>query len=49
MRQIPPHADKKTCDSLVFKQQIYGCGKPFQMILDEQTKKFKILKCGYDT
>ena len=32
MKQIDPHSDKKTCDDLFKNNLIYGCGKPFQII-----------------
>lgn len=30
---IYPHTSKEECDRLVQQQQIYGCGKPFEIIL----------------
>lgn len=29
---IPPHAPKEYCEQLVLQDMIYGCGKPFQVI-----------------
>jgi hypothetical protein len=31
-KQIPPHASKEECDNWVKNNDIYGCGKPFQVI-----------------
>lgn len=30
--QIPPHASKNECDSLIANDLIIGCGKPFQIV-----------------
>lgn len=32
-QQIPPHSSKEDCDKFVELSQIYGCGKPFSLIL----------------
>jgi hypothetical protein len=32
--QINPHATKELCDSLVERDLIYGCGKPFKLTDD---------------
>ncbi len=32
--QIPPHSDKNTCVKLFEQGEIYGCGKPFKVILN---------------
>lgn len=32
--QIPPHAPESECNRLIREEQIYGCGKPFQVILN---------------
>lgn len=34
MKHIDPHASKSTCDSLVQRGLVYGCGKPFKIIND---------------
>jgi hypothetical protein len=41
--QINPHATKETCDSLVERGEIYGCGKPFKLT-DDLTQ---VEACGY--
>ena len=45
LKQIDPHLPKKECDKLVEKQLIYGCGKPFKIIIEENNYKVKI--CDY--
>jgi len=43
--QIPPHATKEECDNLFNENAIYGCGKPFQLYLNENIWNIKI--CDY--
>jgi hypothetical protein len=43
--QIDPHLCKEECDLLSTKNLIYGCGKPFQIITENEV--CKIQKCGY--
>ena len=31
--QIPPHSTKEECDRLIKNNEIYGCGKPFRIIV----------------
>tara|TARA_Y100000816_G_C26031728_1_gene540106 strand:- start:633 stop:923 length:291 start_codon:yes stop_codon:yes gene_type:complete len=38
---VYPHATKEQCDSWVYNDEVYGCGKPF--IFDGKS----INKCGY--
>lgn len=38
-KQLPPHSSKDYCDMVVEKGLIYGCGKPFQMIDNENAQK----------
>lgn len=45
MTQIPPHLEKAQCDALVEKQEIYGCGKPFRLVVNEKT--YACEKCDY--
>lgn len=35
MMQIPPHSAKSVCDNLIEKDAIYGCGKPFRLVKDQ--------------
>jgi hypothetical protein len=34
-KPIPPHTNKKKCDKLIMKREIYGCGKPFSIQIIE--------------
>jgi hypothetical protein len=43
--QIDPHLPKEKCDLLKFKNLIYGCGKPFQLYIQNNTIHIK--KCDY--
>jgi len=43
--QIPPHLPKIECDKLVEEDKIYGCGKPFQLVLIEG--EWKPVICEY--
>jgi len=45
-KQIDPHATKDVCDELIRQNMIYGCGKPFQIILTDNNQ-FIIVKCEY--
>lgn len=40
---INPHGSKEYCDNLVKKDLIYGCAKPFRIIVEEKSKE-EILK-----
>lgn len=44
-QQIPPHASKQLCDHWELKKLIYGCGKPFKVIID--TGAYTAIKCDY--
>tara|TARA_Y100000991_G_scaffold215431_1_gene205836 strand:- start:1317 stop:1562 length:246 start_codon:yes stop_codon:yes gene_type:complete len=44
-KQIDPHLDKKTCDYLFENNLIYGCGKPFKIV--NQNNIFSAEKCDY--
>jgi len=44
-QQINPHADKQTCDYLSSNKLIYGCGKPFKIVVENN--KFIAIKCDY--
>lgn len=59
-QQIHPHLGKEACEDLVRQETIYGCGKPFQIIVepnnDAKTKdlsslqdKITVVVCGYDS
>lgn len=44
-KQIDPHATKELCDYYVRENLIYGCGKPFKLILNNN--KIKPIICDY--
>jgi hypothetical protein len=44
-KQINPHANKELCDYYVRENKIYGCGRPFRIILVDN--KFETELCGY--
>jgi hypothetical protein len=39
---IPPHASKTECDQWVKNNEIFGCGKPFQL-----NSQFQPIVCDY--
>jgi hypothetical protein len=32
-KQIDPHTSKEVCDDLINNNLIYGCGKPFKIVI----------------
>ena len=36
--QIPPHSPQDICNRLVSEGRVWGCGKPFQLVLNSQGK-----------
>jgi hypothetical protein len=50
-KQIDPHASKDLCDFYTEKDLIMGCGKPFKVIPNENSKdnddKFIAVICDY--
>ena len=42
---INPHASEQECNQLFTSGKIYGCGKPFKLILDHDN--YVAEKCGY--
>ena len=44
-KQINPHTIKKECDRLVKKNLIYGCGKPFKILIEDD--KIEVTICDY--
>ena len=50
-KQINPHSSKELCDFYVAKDLINGCGKPFQVIPNVNSKdnddKFIAIVCDY--
>lgn len=45
--QINPHLSKNECDILINNNLIYGCGKPFRIILDQINNTLIIEICNY--
>jgi hypothetical protein len=43
--QIDPHSPKELCEYYIRTNKIYGCGKPFQVIL--VNNKFETKPCDY--
>lgn len=50
-KQIDPHSSKDLCDFYINKDLINGCGKPFKVILNNNSKndddKFIAVICEY--
>jgi hypothetical protein len=44
--QLPPHTAQKTCEDLANAQLIYGCGKPFRIVKNENNENVAVV-CGY--
>jgi len=49
--QIQPHSSKEVCDELFINGRIYGCGKPFRIIVLEDNSVngpiWKVEICDY--
>ena len=44
-KQLDPHSSKEVCDKVTEENIIYGCGKPFQIVQENDCLIVK--KCGY--
>ena len=44
--QINPHASKEECDYYINNNLIYGCGKPFR-IIENENNEFITVICEY--
>jgi hypothetical protein len=44
--QIPPHSSKEVCEQYIQNEEIYGCGKPFRIITNENNEYVAII-CDY--
>ena len=42
---IPPHTPRQVCDALLESGEIYGCAKPFQIVLEDGVHVPKV--CDY--
>lgn len=38
---IGPHQSQEVCESLFNQKKIYGCGKPFRLVLNTDNEKYK--------
>ena len=45
MQNIPPHLPKAQCEHLIHHNLIYGCGKPFRIIIKDDV--FVAESCDY--
>jgi len=45
-KQIDPHATKDLCEYYIKNNLIYGCGKPYKIIINEKDEYIAI-KCDY--
>ncbi len=45
LKQMDPHLTKEKCAYLIENELIYGCGKPFQIIVENNA--WKIQTCDY--
>jgi hypothetical protein len=45
-KQINPHANKRTCEDYIKQNKIYGCGKPYQIITEDEGTH-KVIICDY--
>ena len=46
-KQIDPHLNKDECDRLFKEGLIYGCGKPYRLLIDEEENKYATEICDY--
>ena len=44
-QQLNPHATKDVCDDAFKRELIYGCGKPFRLLHNNNI--YKAIKCDY--
>jgi hypothetical protein len=44
--QIEPHSPKERCDHYIQNKLIYGCGKPFKIIKNENNE-YRAIICDY--
>ena len=42
---VNPHETKSICDKLIEENKIYGCGKPFQIVKNDNT--YYVKTCDY--
>jgi hypothetical protein len=44
-KQVDPHLQKDLCDKLIEQNIIYGCGKPFKIVIEND--KYNAIICDY--
>ena len=44
-KQIDPHSSKELCEYYIRENKIYGCGKPFRIVINDN--KFLTEICDY--
>ena len=44
-KQMKPHSSEEICNQVIEEDLIYGCGKPFQIVQENDCLVVK--KCGY--
>ena len=45
--QIDPHSSEEMCNKYVEENLIYGCGKPFRIVKNNDTNEIYVEKCDY--
>ena len=43
--QIPPHEKKSQCDALFEQGIVWGCGRPFRLVMENY--RYTAVKCDY--
>lgn len=44
-KQIDAHMPKELCEKIIIEKLIYGCGKPFRIIFNNE--KYNAIPCDY--
>lgn len=45
LQPIPPHSNKQDCESMLKNEEIYGCGKPFRVV--KNNEELDVFTCDY--
>ena len=45
-KQIDPHGSKELCEYYIKRKLIYGCGKPYKIIMNDKNE-YLAIKCDY--
>ncbi len=43
--QMNPHSSKEICENAIITNKIYGCGKPFRVVSNNET--YNAIKCDF--